>query len=236
MVLPWVAYIDARKFSTKEIADLLLEKVRGTLVLPLREGKCYDAIEIEDKLLNNLMSLQKRYGNPVYRNKCGLSLLSFSKDESIRSNEKLSKLTMKRGASIESFLENGGIYKAILTALNLESNVAKGYSEEATLIRLKTLMIRIEENLTNNNLQIVYSPTLETTAVDIFDKVCVNFLFKDSESRIGYSRAVFETNPGTVQNMIEVFDHEFDHYLNTSILDSKQKILEKIVEIQHQLR
>jgi len=81
VVLPWVAYIDARKFSTKEIADLLLEKVRGTLVLPLREGKCYDAIEIEDKLLNNLMSLQKRYGNPVYRNKCGLSLLSFSRRE-----------------------------------------------------------------------------------------------------------------------------------------------------------
>lgn len=235
-VLPWVAYIDARKYSTKEIADLLLEKIKRTLILPLKEGNYYSAVEIEEKLLKNLMSLQKSFNNPVYRNKCGLSLLSFPKDESIRSNEKLSELTMKRGASIESFLENGGIYKAVLTALNLESNINKGYSEEVILIRLETLMTRIKENLTNNNLQIVFSPTLETMAVDIFDKACVNFLFKDSECRIGYSRAVFETNPSTVQNMIEVFDHEFDHYLNTSILEAKQNILEKIVEIKHQLR
>jgi len=235
-ILPWVAYIDANVYSIKEIADFLLEKIERTFILPLKEGKYYSAIEIEEELLKNLISLQKSVNNPVYRNKCGLSLLSFPKDMSIRSNEELSELTMKRGASIESFLENGGIYKAVLTALNLESNIAKGYSEEAILIRLETLMTRIEENLTNDNLQIVFSPTLETTAVDIFDKACVNFLFKDSECRVGYSRAVFETNPSTVQNMIEVFDHEFDHYLNTSILASKQKILEKIVEIEHQLR
>jgi len=103
-ILPWVAYIDANVYSIKEIADFLLEKIERTFILPLKEGKYYSAIEIEEELLKNLISLQKSVNNPVYRNKCGLSLLSFPKDMSIRSNEELSELTMKRGASIESFL------------------------------------------------------------------------------------------------------------------------------------